>query len=148
METYLPFLFWGGLFAISVIIEIASQQLISIWFAAGALVAFFAVCFDTSAEIQLLLFVLVSVLLLICTRPLARKLFSFGIKNTNMQEIGRIATVIQPIDHAKGTGRVRLDGVDWIAVSKTGAPIPLDASVRVDAVDGTKLLVTLLSKTE
>ncbi len=147
MEPYLPFLFWGIILAISVIVEIASQQLISIWFAAGALVSFVAACFGASPQLQLVLFVLVSLLLLLCTRPLVRKIFSFDVKNTNTQEVGRIATVIQPIDHAKGTGRVRLDGVDWIAVSQTGVPISLNTSVRVEAVDGTKLLVSVLPET-
>ena len=36
----------------------------------------------------------------------------FGIKDTNNQEIGRIAVVIQEVDPVKNTGRVRLDGVD------------------------------------
>jgi membrane protein implicated in regulation of membrane protease activity len=138
----MPLFFWAGLFVLTVIIEIAGQQLISIWFAAGALVAFIAACFHGSDIIQIVLFLAVSILLLIFTRPLTKKILSFGIKNTNRQEIGKIGTVIQPIDPLTGTGRVRLDGVDWIAVSKDGIAIPVHACVRIEAVDGTKLLVS------
>lgn len=144
MEAYMPFLIWGGLFVLTVVVEIISQQLISIWFAAGALAAFVAVCFGASTVVQCVLFVAVSVLLLVCTRPIVKKVFTFGIKDTNTQEIGRIAVVIQPIDPIKGTGRVRLDGVDWIAVSQNGAVIPEETSVRIEAVDGTKLFVSQL----
>lgn len=147
MEAYMPFLIWGGLFILTVVAEIFSQQLISIWFAAGALAAFVAVCFDASLVVQCILFVVVSVLLLVCTRPIVKKIFTFGIKDTNTQEIGRIAVVIQPIDPIKGTGRVRLDGVDWIAVSKNGAVIPKQSSVRIEAVEGTKLFVSQLPET-
>ena len=94
------------------------------------------------------MFLLVSVVLLILTRPIAKKIFSFGVKNTNMQEVGRIAAVIQPIDTVQGTGRVRLDGVDWIAISQTGAPIPNHTSVRVIAVDGSKLIVAPLEDSQ
>lgn len=144
MEAYLPFLIWGGLFVLTVVAEIASQQLVSIWFAAGALAAFLAACFGASILVQLVLFAAISVLLLLLTRPILKKIFSFRIKNTNSQEIGRIAVVIQPIDPVKGTGRVRLDGVDWIAVSQTGEPIPVQRSVRIESIDGSKLFVTAL----
>ncbi|WP_295216884.1 NfeD family protein [Ruminococcus sp.] len=144
MEAYMPFLIWGGLLVLTVVAEIISQQLISIWFAAGALAAFVAACFGASPVVQCVLFVAVSVLLLVCTRPIVKKVFTFGIKDTNTQEIGRIAVVIQPIDPIKGTGRVRLDGVDWIAVSQNGAVIPEQTSVRIEAVEGTKLFVSQL----
>ena len=37
MEAYMPFLLWGGLFVLTVLVEFATQQLVSIWFAAGGL---------------------------------------------------------------------------------------------------------------
>lgn len=144
MEAYMLYLIWGGLFILTVVLEFASQQLLSIWFAAGSLAAFLALCFGGSVALQITLFIAVSALLLIFTRPIVKKIFSFGIKDTNTQEVGRIATVIQPIDTLKGTGRVRLDGVDWIAVSKGGIPIPENTSVRIESVEGTKLFVSPL----
>lgn len=39
MEAYMPFLLWGGLFVVTVLVEFATQQLVSIWFAAGSLAA-------------------------------------------------------------------------------------------------------------
>ncbi len=142
MEASTLYLIWGGLFILTVVLEFASQQLISIWFAAGSLAAFLTLCFGGSVALQITLFFAVSAVLLIFTRPIVRKIFSFGIKDTNTQEIGRIATVIQPIDTLKGTGRVRLNGVDWIAVSKDGTPIPENTSVRIESVEGTKLFVS------
>ena len=83
MEAYMPFLLWGGLFVLTVLVEFATQQLVSIWFAAGSLAAFLAVCFGASLPVQGILFLAVSVLLLIFTRPICRRIFSFGIKDTN-----------------------------------------------------------------
>ena len=37
MEAYMPFLLWAGLFVLTVLVEFATQQLVSIWFAAGGL---------------------------------------------------------------------------------------------------------------
>ncbi len=144
MEAYLPFLLWGGLFVLTVLVEFATQQLVSIWFAAGSLAAFLAVCFGASLPVQGILFLAISIVLLLFTRPICRKIFSFGIRDTNNQEVGRTAVVIQAVDPIRNTGRVRLDGVDWIAVSQDGAPIPENASVRIEAVSGTKLTVSRL----
>ena len=144
MEAYLPFLLWGGLFVLTVLTEFATQQLVSIWFAAGSLAAFLAVCFGASLPVQGILFLAVSIVLLLFTRPICRKIFSFGIRDTNTQEVGRTAVVIQAVDPIRNTGRVRLDGVDWIAVSQDGTPIPENASVRIEAVSGTKLTVSRL----
>ena len=52
MEAYMPFLLWGGLFVLTVLVEFATQQLVSIWFAAGSLAAFLAVCFGASLPVQ------------------------------------------------------------------------------------------------
>lgn len=73
----------------------------------------------------------------------------FHIQDTNLkQDLGKYATVIQAIDPMKGTGRVRLEDVDWIAISSSNTPIPEGTTVRVDAIDGTKLHVTAIPQTE
>jgi len=64
---------WGALFIIFVIAESVSAQLVSIWFAAGSLVSLIVSLFTDSILIQLTAFVVVSVLLLIFTRPILRK---------------------------------------------------------------------------
>ena len=69
--------FWGILFVLTVVAEIASQQLISIWFAAGSLVALVAAMFGVPIWLQAVLFVAVSALLLFLTRPLVREFTNF-----------------------------------------------------------------------
>ena len=63
MEASMPFLLWGGLFVLTVLTEFATQQLVSIWFAAGALAGFLAACFGASPVVQIVLFVVISVVL-------------------------------------------------------------------------------------
>lgn len=82
---------WGILFVLTVVAEIASQQLISIWFAAGSLVALIAALFGAPIWLQALLFVAVSALLLLLTRPLVRKFTNFASKDTNLRlDLGKI----------------------------------------------------------
>ena len=98
--------FWGILLVVSVVAEVCTQQLVSIWFAAGALVACFAALFGASALVQVILFLAVSIILLILTRPILKRVMRFHIQDTNLkQDLGKYATVIQAIDPMKGTGR-------------------------------------------
>ncbi len=142
MEAYLPYIIWGAIFVITVIIELVSQQLLSIWFSAGSLVAFITACFDGNILLQLILFVVVSLVLLLLTRPITRRFLNFRPKNTNHLEIGQIAVVIQTVDPKNQTGRVRLDDVDWIATTDSSTPIPPKTQVRVTAVEGARLCVS------
>ncbi len=137
------FWIWGSLFVLTVIAEIASQQLISIWFAAGSLVALLAALCGAPIWLQALLFVAASALLLILTRPLVRKFTNFASRDTNLRlDLGKFGTVVQTVDAEKGTGRVRVDDIDWIAVSQPNLIIPKGTTVQVQAIDGTKLFVT------
>ena len=135
-------LFWGVIFVVMLIAEIASMQLVSIWFAVGAAGAFVAAMMNVSFAAQLAIFVIVSVLLLLLTRPLLTKLRVKQQPRTNADlNIGETAVVIEDIDPALGTGRARLGGIDWIAVSESGENIPVDTVVMVTRVDGAKLFV-------
>ena len=135
-------IFWGAVFVIMLLAEIASMQLVSIWFAVGAAGAFIAAMMNISFAGQLAVFVAVSVILLLLTRPLLAKLRVKQQPRTNADlNIGESAVVIEEIDPALGKGRARLGGVDWIAVSEAGSIIPAEAVVIVTRVDGAKLVV-------
>ncbi len=95
--------------------------------------------------VQLILFVGLSLLLLILTRPILRKVLHFEYKDTNAKrDIGKLAIVIQEVNAEKGTGRARLGDSEWIAVAENGSFIPEGTTVRVDRIDGAKLYVSLL----
>ncbi len=135
-------IFWGVVFVLMVIAECASMQLVSIWFAVGSLGAFFAAMLNLGFTGQLAIFVLISLVLLIATRPLLKKLRVQKIVPTNAdKEIGATAVIIEEVNAAMGTGRVRLNGVDWIAVSENDTILPVNTVVIVRQVQGAKLIV-------
>jgi len=136
-------IFWLAAFIVLIIAELATMQLVSIWFAAGALVAALIAAVPMPLYIQIAVFAGVSALLLIFTRPVLKKLFSKPPVPTNAEiDIGKKALVIESIDNLKMTGRVRLNEVDWMAVSSEGQPIPAGETVVVDKIEGAKLYVS------
>lgn len=142
-------IFWGVVFVLMVIAECASMQLVSIWFAVGSLGAFFAAMLNLGFTGQLAIFVLISLVLLIATRPLLKKLRVQKIVPTNAdKEIGATAVIIEEVNAAMGTGRVRLNGVDWIAVSENETILPINTVVIVRQVQGAKLIVAEAAVTQ
>lgn len=136
-------IFWLAAFVVLVIAELATMQLVSIWFAAGALAAALIAAIPMPIYIQIAVFVGISTLLLIFTRPILKKLFSKPPVPTNAEiDIGKKALVIESIDNLKMTGRVRLNEVDWMAVSSGGQAIPAGETVVVDKIEGAKLYVS------
>ncbi len=146
---YVHLILWGIVFAVMVIAELTTMQLVSIWFAAGAIAAFIAALCGLGMGMQLFLFVLVSVILLTVTRPLLKKFRVGDTQPTNIDlDIGKTAVIIEDVNNSCDVGRARLNGVDWKAVSSDGSVIPKGSIVKIDDIRGTKLFVTLLKEKE
>lgn len=136
-------IYWLIIFVVLLLIEIFTMGLTTIWFAAGALAAFLAGTAGFDLVIQILVFVIVSVVLLILTRPLAVKYLNNASQKTNAESlIGQHALVLEDIDTLKAEGRVEVGGQNWSA--KTDEPdgkIPKNTVVTVEGIQGVKLIV-------
>lgn len=133
---------WLASIIIFLILEAATYQFICIWFAGGSLGALIASMFGASLSLQITAFFAVSVLLLVLTRPAVKKLTANkGIK-TNIEEVpGKTALVTEKIDNTIGTGKAKLDGMEWTARSVDGDVIEKGKKVTVESVSGVKLMV-------
>ena len=143
MNNEVMIFIWLGLILLFGVIEGLSAQLTSVWFAAGALVAFLlAVLGVKNWVIQVIVFVLVSLIALILTRPLVKKIIAKRTEPTNAdRNIGEEAIVTVTIDNVEGKGEVIVKGVPWTARSESNFPIPKDSRVRVKKIEGVKLIV-------
>ncbi|MPM95912.1 hypothetical protein SDC9_143068 [bioreactor metagenome] len=134
---------WIALTVILIIIEAATTQLVTIWFAAGAVAAFIASLCHLSVIWQAVIFTVVSVVSLIVTRPLVRKFTKTRTEPTNADRcIGKDAVVIESIDNNSAKGQVKVGGIIWTARSSTGEIIEKDAVVKIEKIDGVKLIVS------
>lgn len=136
-------IFWLILFILLVIIEIATMGLTTIWFATGALAATIASVFGANVVVQAILFFLISIVMLVFTRPVAVKYFNKDRVKTNVESlIGEQAVVISDIDNLQGIGQALIRGQEWTARSEEeSGSIKTGAVVEVIAVQGVKLIV-------
>lgn len=132
---------WAALFVVFVIAELGTFQLVSIWLALGALAAMFMSIFKAPFWSQVLIFAVASIILLVATRPIVKKMLK-DVKPTNAElDIGKMATVVEEIDNRHSKGRVCLNGVYWAARSYDNKIIPADSIVKVMEIEGSKLIV-------
>lgn len=146
MEQYLPYL-WLAIVVIMAIAEAMSAQLISIWFVVGAIAALIASVCSAPVWLQVVLFVGVTLLSLLLTRPLVKKAIHPQKIQTNADRyIGSEGTVIAEINNSLGCGQVNVAGSIWTARSVDNAVLPEGQRIKVEAIEGVKLMVRALEQ--
>lgn len=141
--VYMMLWIWLALIAAFVIIEAATAQLVTIWFAAGSVAALIT-CFVTdSIPVQIAVFVIVSAIALAVTRPLVRKITASKNQPTNADMyIGSEGIVTEDIHNLEGKGLVKVKGSLWTARTENDADtIEAGTKVTVKRIEGVKLIV-------
>lgn len=134
---------WLIVFVACIVIEIITMGLTTIWFAGGALVAAISAAVGAPLWLQIVLCVVVSLVLLYFTRPIAVKYFNKDRVKTNAESlVGRQAIVISEIDNLQGIGQVTVGGQEWTArTTEEGITLPVGSVVVIRAISGVKLMV-------
>ncbi len=146
MELY----YWLILFVVFAVVEIATMGLATIWFAAGALCAFMAGFAGVSLVGQIIIFLVISIVLLIFTRPVAEKYLNKTRIKTNVESlVGKEGKVVENIDNFNQTGKILLNGMEWTARSTNDdVKIPVESGVKVVEIKGVKAFVEPSSEKE
>ena len=133
---------WLAVFVLLIVIELATMGLTTIWFAGGAVAGFIASMLGANVVIQAVVFFVVSIVLLIFTRPFAVRYINSNKTKTNIDGlIGQEALVLEEINNNRETGCARLEGKEWTARSVDDTVIPADTVVIVERIEGVKLIV-------
>lgn len=142
LDTQWMIVIWFVVIVVAALIELNTMDLTSIWFSVGALVAFilsFIPAFGPT--VQIVVFFIVSILLIIAVRPVARNYFKTNSISTNADRLlGKVAICTKPINVGE-RGEVKIDGKYWLAITNGDKDIDLDEKVEVLAIEGVKLIV-------
>lgn len=143
-------LFWAIVAIAALVVELITFGLTSIWLTGGALVSLVLSLLDVAWPIQIATFFIVSIILLIITRPLAKKFINDKKIPTNYEEaIGKSVRVTEAIDNNHNTGRAFFNGVDWAARSVSDEiNFEVDEMARVVRVEGVKLILEKIESQE
>ncbi len=133
---------WIAILVAAIIIEfITLTALVCIWFAAGALAAVLLAMIQAPVWVQVVLFIIVSLVLLAVVRPISARYLRGNVVATNADRyIGSIGVVDKQIT-AQEWGIVKVNGTSWSAVAYDCESIEKGCKVKVVAIEGAKLLV-------
>lgn len=139
---------WLFITIICILIESFTMALTTIWFACGAFaMVFLSLATPLPFRWQLLVFVLFSFVLLLCTRPLAlKKLQARKISLNADSLIGKKVLVTESVTEMQ-KGAVKVNGVVWSARSTDGATIEAGRECTITAIEGATVIVRAEDKT-
>jgi membrane protein implicated in regulation of membrane protease activity len=131
---------WLALIIVSFIIEALTMDMVSIWFTAAGIGALITALLDLDLIIQLLVFIVIAGVLLLWTRPMAKKALAGRQVKTNADMVvGQTAIVTEKITR-DDRGAVKIQGKEWTAITDEEEILPGER-VTVLAIDGVKLVV-------
>lgn len=135
---------WAALIILFVVVEIITIGLTSIWFAGGALVALILAALGLGVVWQFVAFVVISVILLMFTRPWALKYMKPKLVKTNYEAaVDKNVCLTETVDNIKGTGTAVLNGQEWTARAyEDGKVYEAGMIVKVKEIRGVTLYVT------
>ncbi len=140
MNTAMPIV-WVALIIIFAVAEAFTLGLTSIWFSLGSIFALLAALLGLPLFAQIFVFLIATLVMLIYTRPVAKKYLRIGASKTNVSAlIGVHGIVVKPIEQFQ-TGQVKVKGQIWTAKSYDGVTLEQDTEIEVLAVEGVKLIV-------
>ena len=133
---------WFAVLIVAIVVEAMTVELVSLWFAFGAIGAIIAASLSNSLILEFSIFIIVSVLMLIFTRKFFIKLLKKSDLKSNVDTyIGKKFE----IDKIEDGGYVyhKINGIDWRVVSSNDEKLEIGKTYEVVAIDGNKLIVKL-----
>lgn len=139
-------LFWLVLFVVLALFELATVNLVSIWFSLGALITTFVSLATDNLMIHLAVFTISSILLLLLTKPFVKKMKKREEVPTNLDMvIGKTGVVTEKIEK-DGIGEVKVLGKKWSAYSDK--EIEENSKVKILSINGVKLKVEEIKESD
>lgn len=140
-------LIWLAIMVLCLVVEAITVGLTTIWFAVGALAAMISCALGLGTVGQFMVFFVVSLILLIFTRPVAVKYINPHKVATNYEEaVEKTVKITERVDNISGTGVAVLKGQEWSArMQQDDITLEVGALAKVVAIEGVKLILVPLA---
>lgn len=134
--------FWLGIAVIMTIVEGMTMGLTTVWLAIAALVCMILSFFIPSVTLQIIVFLILSIAMLVFTRPFAVKRLKLGRERTNADRLVGMMGIVQKQVKWDEPGQVKVGGQIWTARPEAAESVfELDQEVRILRIEGVTLIV-------
>lgn len=135
-----PIIFWLIVAIGVVLLDALTGSFLFVWFSVGAIGALVAYFLGASAGVQILVFLILSVITISIGYPWSKKKFKKTIQHTPLMEENYIDRVLIAEEDFQGKTRVKIDGIYWTADSGS-EKINKGQKIKIIKIDGNKLMV-------
>lgn len=137
-------LVWLVAIIVFIALEASTYQLICIWFAIGSIGGFVSAYLSAGFETQLIVFIVLSVITLLCLRPVSMKLLKNknSIKTNVDALVGREVLITKEVNNINGRGEGKVNGLPW-SVRSADDTVGFEPGeiAYIERVEGVKLIV-------
>ena len=137
METII---FWIIIAAVAIIIDIATSNFLFVWFAVGAIAAMLGSFIGLTFGIQVIIFLVISLITVSLGYPWVKKKFKNSTIRTPLMEEKYIGRVMKAEENILERAKVKVDGIYWTVVN-TGEEIKQGDNFKIIGIDGIKLVI-------
>lgn len=132
---------WIGVIVLAIVLELLTDQLVSIWFVPGAIVATVLYIFSLDPWIQIVVCLVISVIGIILGRHFFAKIKSNDSRTNIDAIIGEKCVVVEKIDNFAGCGQAKVKGQIWSARGTQDDDVfEVGEVLNVIAIEGVKLI--------
>lgn len=132
---------WLGVVVVTLVVEFVTFDLVSVWLSCGALVALILAACKVSYEIQIIVAVVISLVLILSLRKVALKWLTKSKEKTNIDLIiGKKVKLLSKITEDQ-MGTVKINGITYSAKSSNDEQINEGEYVIIEKIEGNKLIV-------
>ena len=136
---------WLIIAGLTFVVEMFTAGFLVFWFGISALVVMLLSFLISVLVIQTTIFIILSIILILSTRPLVNKFIATKTVNTNVFSlVGKKAKVIKELNPIEGKGQIKVNGEVWSAEEIHGKTVPEDAEVKIVEIKGVKAIVSVL----
>ena len=138
---------WIIAIIVFVIAEAITYQLVTIWFAIGALGALVCSVLGIGVPMQIAVFLVLSIAALLFLRPVSKKYLKNKTEKTNVDSlVGMDVLITEDVNNVTGTGKGKLCGMEWTVRSADNSQIGAGETAVVEKIEGVKLIVSRKEK--
>lgn len=137
---------WASVFIATLIIELNTADLTTIWFCVSSLITLVVSVFMVEYYIQIVVFIVSTLVLLIATRPLTKRMMNQEIIHTNADKVVNMIGVVTTLIPVNGIGEILVNNTSWRAITLDSADIQEGEQVTVNSISGNKVVVSKVNQ--
>lgn len=137
---------WASVFIATLIIELNTADLTTIWFCISSLITLVVSVFMVEYYIQIVVFIVSTLVLLIATRPLTKRMMNQEIIHTNADKVVNMIGVVTTLIPVNGIGEILVNNTLWRAVTLDSVDIQEGEQVTVNSISGNKVVVSKVNQ--